>query len=318
MELSVIICTRNRARQLAAALNSLDCLSTRREWEVVVVDNASTDDTAEVIRQAAFRQSRIRYAREERIGLGAARNCGWRQARGRLLAFTDDDCYLTPSYVDAVIHVFEEHPQIGFVGGRILPFDPEDLPLAIDLRLDAVDIAPRKFVPAGAVQGANLSFRRETLERIGGFDPELGAGTAFPCEDIDAAAAALWVGIPGRYDPTSVVLHHHGRRAFDLPRVSAAYDWGRGAYYMKYILRPDSRRAYLWGWARGTHRRLNPQGLARLSREMHAALAYLKIRRHVLIVAALATIGAALYAAIAATAHTLCLLRAIVRPRLRP
>jgi glycosyltransferase involved in cell wall biosynthesis len=151
MELSVIICTRNRARQLAAALNSLDCLSTRREWEVVVVDNASTDDTAEVIRQAAFRQSRIRYAREERIGLGAARNCGWRQARGRLLAFTDDDCYLTPSYVDAVIHVFEEHPQIGFVGGRILLFDPEDLPLAIDLRLDAVDIAPRKFVPAGAV-----------------------------------------------------------------------------------------------------------------------------------------------------------------------
>jgi len=318
MHLSIVICTRNRAAQLIGALNSLECLSTEHEWEAVVVDNASTDGTADVIRHAASRQPRIRYVHVERIGLGAARDFGWRQARGRLLSFTDDDCYLTPDYVDSVIRVFDEHPEIGFMGGKILLFDPEDLPITIDLRLHPVHIPARRFVAAGAVQGANLSFRRETLQRIGGFDPEFGAGTAFPCEDIDAVAAALWAGIAGRYDPAPVVLHHHRRRASDLSRIVAGYDRGRGAYYMKYILRSDTRRAYLLGWARGTARRLHPSGLSRLAREMRSALAYLTARRRVIPVVILVPVGAALYAAGAATACTLCLWRLIAGRRSGP
>lgn len=309
MDISVVICTRNRAAQLIGTLNSLERLSTNLEWEAIVADNASTDSTADVILQAASRQPRIRYARAERIGLGAARDYGWREARGRFISFTDDDCYLTPNYVDSVVRVFEEHPEVGFVGGRILLFDPEDLPVTIDLRSHPVEMPPRRFVPAGAVQGANLSFRRDTLERIGGFDPELGAGTPFPCEDIDAVAAALWAGIPGRYDPAPVVFHHHRRRASDLPRIVASYDRGRGAYYMKYILRSDTRQVYMLGWARGAARRLHLEGLARLAREMRSALAYLRVRRHVLLAVILAAVGAGLYAAVVATASISCLLR---------
>ena len=155
---------------------------------------------------------------------------------------------MAEDYVDAVLAAFDGRPDVGVLGGRILLFDPDDARVTIDERDHPAEIAPRSFVEAGAVKGANLSFRREALQAIGGFDPELGAGTPFPCEDIDAVASVLWAGYRGRYDPRPVVLHHHRRREPDVPRLRAGYDRGRGAYYAKFLLRPDCRRAYAAGW----------------------------------------------------------------------
>src|SRR5262249_23268449 len=82
------------------------------------------------------------------------------------------------------------------------------------------------------------------------FDEQFGSGTSFACEDIDAIAASLWAGIAGAFDPRPTVYHHHGRKtdreARDLWKI---YDKGRGAYYTKYLLRGDSRSAYLRYWA---------------------------------------------------------------------
>jgi GT2 family glycosyltransferase len=95
-----------------------------------------------------------------------------------------------------------------------------------------------------------MAFRREALERIGGFDERLGAGTPFPSEDLDAAAAALWAGYSGVYDPRPVVYHDHGRRTADAATaLMASYDAGRGAYYAKNVLRSQTRSTYLRAWA---------------------------------------------------------------------
>lgn len=100
-----------------------------------------------------------------------------------------------------------------------------------------------------------MAFRRTVLDRIGGFDECLGAGTPFACEDIDAVASASWAGIAGAYDPRPTVYHHHRRKAkHEENELWKAYDKGRGAYYVKYILRRNSRSKYLKSWMRSVVR----------------------------------------------------------------
>jgi len=119
------------------------------------------------------------------------------------------------------------------------------------------------------------------LQKVGGFDPELGAGTPFPREDVDAVAAVLWAGYRGCYDPRPLVHHHHRRREADVPRLLAGYDRGRGAYYAKFLLKPECRRTYMTGWLREVRGNLNAAGLVRLFRELRSAAAYLRSRRRI-------------------------------------
>jgi hypothetical protein len=197
------------------------------------------------------------------------------------------------------------------LGGRILLFDPADARVTIDERDYPVEIAPHSFVEAGAIKGANLSFRHEALQKAGGFDPELGAGTPFPCEDIDAVAAVLWAGYKGRYDPRPLVLHHHRRREPDVPRLRAGYDRGRGAYYAKFLLRPESRRAYAAGWLGEIRKNLNGAGLARLFRELRSAAAYLGGHRRIVPLVALMLPALAVYG----TAVLASGARAVLKPK---
>ena len=100
-----------------------------------------------------------------------------------------------------------------------------------------------------------------------------------------------------------MVRHHHGRKEADFAKLMASYDAGRGAYFAKYVLRPDSRRAYLGGWVRGTFTDLHRGRLTTLRRELTSARDYLKARgaNGALVLGAPAAIAAfvALYAAIA-------------------
>jgi len=312
-ELSIVVCTRNRAGQLRGMLDSLLAMKTARSWEAVLIDNASTDGTADVIRAAMQVEPRIRYFREDRVGLGAARDRGWREARSALISLTDDDCYLAEDFVDAVIAAFDGRPDVGVLGGRILLFDPADARVTICERDYPMEIAPYSFVIAGLIKGANLSFRREALEAIDGFDPALGAGTRFPCEDMDAIAAVLWAGFEGRYDPRPLVLHHHRRRLPDVPRLMAGYDRGRGAYYAKFLLRSDSRRTFAVGWLKEVRNHLNGVHLRRFFRELCSAAAYLVSRRKIVLLVMLVPAALAAYGAAALAVGA----RAVLKPKRR-
>jgi hypothetical protein len=214
-------------------------------------------------------------------------------------------------YVDAVIAAFEGRPDVGVVGGRILLFDPADARVTICERDYPLEIAPYSFVVAGDMKGANLAFRREALEAAGGFDPELGAGTRFPCEDTVAIAAVLWAGFKGRYDPRPLVQHHHRRRLPDVPRLMTGYDRGRGAYYAKFLLRPDTRRAYVAGWLSEVRNHLDGRHLARFLRELRAAAAYLASHRKIVPLIILIVAGLAVYG----TAALAVAARAVLKPK---
>jgi len=270
--LSLVICTRNRARQLETCLEHVSRVSSDTVWELVVVDNGSTDGTRAVLER--FRQSSIpnfRIVEEPIPGLGRARNRGWKAASGAIVAFTDDDCHPAADYVDRMVGCFGD-PAIGFIGGRVRLGDPADFPIATKDLDRRFEIEPKSFIRAGLLAGANMAFRKTVLGRISGFDDAFGAGTPFACEDVDAVARASAAGWRGAYDPGPVVDHHHGRDKAEAARLMRAYDWGRGAYYVKCLANPELRFTYAGAWAL----RVLTQTPARTAREVRGALAYLR------------------------------------------
>ncbi|MGE5527941.1 MAG: glycosyltransferase family 2 protein [Patescibacteria group bacterium] len=249
MDISVVICTRNRGSQLRACLRVLERLRSGLDWETVVVDNGSTDDTADVLRhyQGVSRRPFI-IVDEPRRGLGRARNAGWRAASAPVIAFLDDDCYPAEDFLDRVAECFRAS-NLGYLGGRILLHDPTDLRLTLLELGQRVDFPPASFIPLGMIQGANLSIRRGALEEVGGFDARLGAGTRYPCEDVEIAARLSARGWVGAFDPRPVVYHHHGRKTeAEAWKVLCGYAVGGGVYYAKCLGYPGMRSLYLRKW----------------------------------------------------------------------
>jgi glycosyltransferase involved in cell wall biosynthesis len=277
VRLSLVISTRNRAEQLRRCLASLLRLDSAEPWELVIVDNGSSDHTGKVAEE--FRQRFVRGVTVLQVpepGLGRARNHGWRAAHGEIVAFTDDDCYPDAAFVSAVVDAFAAEPTLGFLGGRIRLHDPTDYPITIQENPRPIELPPRRFIPAGLIQGANFALRRTALEAIGGFDPLFGAGALFPCEDVDVVARASAAGWRGAYDPAPLVYHHHGRKTpEEASRLMRQYDHGRGAYYTKCLLDPALRRSTLKHWCRQMARQ--PPGCT--WRELRAACQYLLVRR---------------------------------------
>jgi cellulose synthase/poly-beta-1,6-N-acetylglucosamine synthase-like glycosyltransferase len=229
LDVSLIIVTRNRCRQLSRCLQSVACLTFERPWELIIVDS-STDETASMI-QEFIRTAPIpvRYLFESKPGIGNARNAGLETARGEIVAFTDDDCYPAPDFLSSGWSAFEDQ-SVGYITGRILLHDPADYPVTINESTTPRTFPARSFIRAGDVQGANMAFRREVLLDIGGFDPHV------PAEDVDVASRASENGWEGRYRPEVIVRHHHGRKASDVPSLWKVYSIGRGAYHMKLLL----------------------------------------------------------------------------------
>jgi len=249
-EISLILSTRDRADRLESTLDRLRYLAFDGEWEVVVVDNGSTDHTPEVlVRAARIFGDRIVRVAEPAPGLGRAHNRGLERARGWIVALIDDDCLPAPDYLRQLHDCFREEPRLGYLGGRILLQDSADLPIAIQPSTRRREFPPSSAPAPGLLQGANLAFRRTALEEVGGFDPMLGPGTPFNCEDVDIAARISAAGWLGAYDPRPLVRHHHGRRSgAELAALLRSYDHGRGAYFVKCLLNPRLRSAARRQW----------------------------------------------------------------------
>jgi cellulose synthase/poly-beta-1,6-N-acetylglucosamine synthase-like glycosyltransferase len=208
-----------------------------RSWELIVVDNASSDDTALAIRKFNNTASiQANYLLEAKRGKSHALNSAIQIARGQILAFIDDDCYPAPDFLQQIWKSFED-PFIGYISGRIVLHDPSDYPITINESTTPRNFPARSFIPSGAIQGANMAFRRSILIEIGGFDPLFGPGAWFAAaEDVEAASRASDLGWMGQYCPNVIVRHHHRRKASDVPALCKSYAIGRGAYHMKLLL----------------------------------------------------------------------------------
>jgi glycosyltransferase involved in cell wall biosynthesis len=177
---SVIVCTRSRAHSLERCLTSIRDDPSTTPAEVIVVDNASIDHTAAVIRKAMTETSRsLLTARTEVRGHARARNVGIDRAHGSILLFTDDDVQVEPGWIDAMAAPFAD-PEIGAVGGRIIPTYLCDRPvwltddsIFLPVTLPDYGETPFDFDPTRLPIGANMAIRRSILPPDP-FHPDLG------------------------------------------------------------------------------------------------------------------------------------------------
>ena len=269
-KIALVVCTKNRAKKLGLFLESIRRLNYNYPWEFIIVDG-STDDTRERLKAfASTFENQITIITELRPGLGLARNRGGRASNAPIIAFTDDDCYPDPNFLNDVLLVFAD-PSVGCAGGRILLHDLSDARITIYEHPTEQIYDAEHFIVGGVINGANMAFRRQALVDIAGFDDNLGAGTPFGCEDVDAELRALAAGWIGKYDPRSVIYHHHGRKpGMEAEALSRVYDAARGAYYMKCILFMPQRWRCLRYWLRGIRR----QPFNQTAREVQSAIRY--------------------------------------------
>jgi glucosyl-dolichyl phosphate glucuronosyltransferase len=222
LAVSVIVATHNRAPQLRQTLEALIAQETpeRLGWEILVVDNGSTDNTLEVFRtMAMLAPGRLRYVFEPELGKSRALNAGIAVARGAVMALTDDDVSPAVDWVATAATVLDTREADG-AGGRILPrweVEPPSWLLGSQQLLDCLAImefdkpAMLPIAPGRHPQvwGANMVFRRQALVALGGFDTRLGpVGSRRFCEeDCDIVRRMLAAGRSVAYDPALTVFH---------------------------------------------------------------------------------------------------------------
>lgn len=182
MDCSVIVCTYNRAASLRDTLAALAAQEAAPglEWEVLVVDNNSRDDTRRVVEAAQRTWPRLRYVFESAQGLSHARNRGIAESTGEILLFTDDDVLPEPDWLAATLAGLARH-RADACGGYIAPIWESPPPAWLTerfygflaVRTDRTDDYPITG-PEQAPFGANMAVRRRVFDQVGGFDTSRG------------------------------------------------------------------------------------------------------------------------------------------------
>lgn len=280
-KISVVICTYNRIDKLPKCIESFCQVDYNGDWELIVVNNNSTDTTADYLQSLEkTTELPLRVVFEKQKGLASARNCGAKAARFEYIAFTDDDCYPAPDYLNEIRSAVLRYnnPAIGFMGGRVDLHNPLDFPVTIQTSEEIEHFSATNIIKPGRIHGANFIFTKTALESIHYFDPLFGSGSMFPAEDIDAMASCIEHGFEGVYDPRIRVAHDHGRRKEEeLVKLHADYDLGRGAFLCKHIIYCSGLRLqYFLFWLK----RLRWISRDSFVNEFRAARGYSKARKH--------------------------------------
>ena len=218
--ISVIICTYNRCESVKDTLESFLKINIPKsfDFEILIIDNNSSDQTR-VVTESLMPQfaGKLRYLFEGHQGKSYALNCGIKEAKGDILAFTDDDVLVDVDYLREIMNVFDECADgIGFIGGKISPVwngeKPEWVYGSLLGALAMLDYGDKSFVLDSSMGllkiksniffGANLAVRKEIFVKYGGFNIN-----KIVAEDTEMCLRLYANGIKGRYAPTVVVRH---------------------------------------------------------------------------------------------------------------
>jgi len=241
MHVTVGICTRNRGERIGRTVASI-LASDYQDFDVIVADQSVTDEAADAVRQAAGCDSRVTCIRTASVGKSLALNTVIKNARGPVVAFTDDDCDVSPGWLHSLVSHFTRDPQAGEICGAVLagPHDARngyipDAPIRATTRITSPWARWRE---RGI--GANVAFRLDALQAVGPYDTVLGpGGPLYTGEDFDMTYRMLKAGYAVLDVPDAYVVHH-GFRTWEegrshMRRTGLAV----GAVYMKHLRMGD-------------------------------------------------------------------------------
>lgn len=209
---SVVICTHNRVKYLRDAIQSVcDQEFASQDFEILVVDNASTDDTQRVILTFCESYPFVRYLAEPKVGLSHARNRGWQEAKGEYIAYLDDDAKASSHWLSAAHQVIREHSPEALGGPHRAFFDqpkPAWFKESYGSRFPAEKPGP---LERGFLIGNNFFVRRDVFTQVGGFDPRFGmTGNTIAYAEEVHLQHRIRDHIPGAviyYDPEILIYH---------------------------------------------------------------------------------------------------------------
>lgn len=241
--LSVVVCTYLREELLELCLQSLAKQTLGRErFEVIIVDNNSTPAAREIARRFADRYPNYRVVPEAKQGLSHARNRGWREARGKFVAFLDDDAKASSTWCERLLLAFSAlQPPPAAVGGEIRPYYNATPPawFSDDFEIRTWGCTPGLLKEPRAkfgFSGSNMAFPRAVLEEFRGFSPELGMrGEATAMGEETDLFSRVYRKYPRFwYDPQLLVYHWTPQRSMTVSyRIYRAYKGGESLALMQ-------------------------------------------------------------------------------------
>jgi glycosyltransferase involved in cell wall biosynthesis len=248
---TVAICTKDRPDNVQRCLRSLLPLQQPRpdeptKFEILIVDNAPSDDRTHDLVQT---MPTVRYTREPKPGLDFARNRAIQEATGELLSFLDDDVVVDRGWLKGLQEAWTENPDAGGCTGLVLPYELETEAQIIferrggfrrgfeKLRYHGSTLEGNPLYPCGAGifgAGCNMTFRRNILRSLGGFDEALDTGSPLPGGgDLDIFYRVVRANYPLVYEPSYLVYHQHRR---ELEKLKRQY-WSWGAGFMAFVVK---------------------------------------------------------------------------------
>jgi glycosyltransferase involved in cell wall biosynthesis len=237
-ELSIVICTYNRAAVLEETLQSYCKLAGAMSpsVELIVVDNNSSDSTKSVTKKYAELIPGLRYIHEPTPGLSYARNTGVAHASGELVSFVDDDIYFDPHWIEAVIDIFKITPDASCMGGKSIPLFEAGRPawlqdehLGIYGSTLSGDSVKWMIYPEHPF-GLNMVFKRNVFSIVGSFNPALGRikKNLLSMEETDYFLRVFNKGLKVIYCPDAIVQHR-------IPPDRSERQWAVSRYYWQGI-----------------------------------------------------------------------------------
>jgi len=204
VKISIIIATHRRPRSLARLLESLAAQARPDRHELLIAENGTPQSLA--IPPLALP---LQHLHDPRAGKCRVQNQALKRARGEIIVCLDDDLFAAPDYLAQVEAFFDSQPRFAAMKGRILPAQPPASvagPMAVYLDLPLVDHG-LEIRPVHGVLGANMGFRREVFDRLGGFDERLGPGACGHEEETEFSARMRAAGLRIGYAPGALVYH---------------------------------------------------------------------------------------------------------------
>jgi len=206
MKVSVVIPTYNCSRTIIKCANSLLNIDyPKSEMEIIFVDDGSTDNTKELLKQYAQKNNIIKFFEQTHKGPASARNIGINNASGDIIVFTDSDCIVPPDWIIKLVNKFNK--DIGAVGGSLKPFSLDTTSEIFEqYRRDSLYGHEEHIIDA--LPSCNLAVKKEVLLKIKGFDESFKYPSS---EDYDLCYRIRDAGYKILYDPSIAILHFHAQ-----------------------------------------------------------------------------------------------------------